>query len=109
MNIHKHPHPGEIVKDLLERNNLTVTETATRLKITRPSISRLINGRASVSPEMAIRLVALFGGTIGQWFRLQAGYDEWLAEKQLKKKMAKQISGIKRLKHHKLNDKIMAA
>lgn len=109
MNIHKHPHPGEVVKDLLERNNLTITETAIRLKTTRLSVSRLINGRSNVKPEMAIRLVALFGGTIGQWLRLQAGYDEWLAEKQLKKKIAKQISGIKRLRSCKLNDKIMAA
>jgi addiction module HigA family antidote len=105
MNIHKHPHPGEIIKDLLERNNLTVTETANRLKITRPSISRLINCRSNISPEMAIRLTAFFGGSIGQWLRLQAGYDEWIAENQLKKKIIKQISKIKKLKQPKRNIK----
>lgn len=109
MNIHRHPHPGEIIKDLLERNNLTITETANRLKVTRPSISRLINSRSNISPEMAIRLTALFGGSIGQWLRLQAGYDEWIAEKQLKKKLAKQISKIKKLKPHEIKTKTKAA
>jgi addiction module HigA family antidote len=97
MSMHTHPHPGEIIRDLLERNNLSVTETADRMNVTRPSISRLINCRASISPEMAVRLTAFFGSSIGQWLRLQAGYDEWKAEKELKS-IAKQVTPLKKPK-----------
>jgi len=100
MNIFRYPHPGEVIKDLLERNELNVTEAAKMLHVTRPSVSRLINCHSSISSEMAIRLTALFGGTIGQWLRLQVGYDEWMAEKGFKK-IAKQITPLKKVKKQK--------
>jgi len=69
-------HPGEIIKhDCLEPLGLSVTHAAQVLGVTRPTISRVINGRASVSPEMAVRLAKAFGSTPEFWLRLQLSYD----------------------------------
>jgi antitoxin HigA-1 len=69
-------HPGEIIKyDCLEPLGLSITDAATVLGVTRPTISKLVNGRASVSPEMAIRLSKAFGSTPEFWLRLQLNYD----------------------------------
>jgi addiction module HigA family antidote len=57
MRMHNPPHPGEVLKALcLEPLNLTVTETARALGVSRKTLSSILNGRAGVSPEMAIRL-----------------------------------------------------
>ena len=69
-------HPGEIIKyDCLEPLGLSVTDAAKVLGVTRPTISKLVNGRASLSPEMAIRLSKAFGSTPEFWLRLQLNYD----------------------------------
>ena len=69
-------HPGAIIKhDCLDALNLSVTEGAKALGVTRPTLSRLINGRAGVSPDMAIRLSKAFGSTPEFWLRLQLNYD----------------------------------
>lgn len=92
--MHNHPHPGEVIKDLLERNTLSVAETAIRMKVSRHTVSKLINCHSRISPEMAVRLTALFGSSIGMWLRLQAGYDEWKAVRELKH-IAKKITKLK--------------
>ena len=70
------PHPGLSVRhDCLEPLGLSVTETARRLGISRKQLSDLLNGRAGISPEMAIRLDKAFGGGADTWLRLQAAYD----------------------------------
>ncbi len=70
------PHPGELVRhDCLEPLNLTVTEGAKVLGVSRKTLDNLVNGRAGVSPEMAVRLAAAFGGTPQVWIHLQAAYD----------------------------------
>lgn len=69
-------HPGAIIKhDCLDALNLNVTEGAKALGVTRPTLSRLINGRAGISPDMAIRLSKAFGSTPEFWLRLQLNYD----------------------------------
>lgn len=69
-------HPGEIVKqDCLEPLGLSITDAAKVLGVTRPTLSKLVNGRASISPEMAIRLAKAFGSTPEFWLRLQLNYD----------------------------------
>ena len=69
-------HPGEIIKhDCLEPLGLSVTHAAQVLGVTRPTVSKLINGRASISPEMAVRLAKAFGSTPEFWLRLQLNYD----------------------------------
>ena len=70
------PHPGLSVRhDCLEPLGLTVTETARKLGVSRKQLSDVVNGRAGVSPEMAIRLDRAFGGGAETWLRLQAAYD----------------------------------
>ena len=70
------PHPGRSIKDAcLEPLGLTVTEGAKVLGVTRATLSNLINGRAGVSPAMAIRLAKAFGGSPETWLKLQMQYD----------------------------------
>jgi addiction module HigA family antidote len=70
------PHPGLSVRhDCLEPLGLNVTEAAKRLGISRKQLSDIVNCRAGISPEMAIRLDKAFGGGADTWLRLQAAYD----------------------------------
>jgi antitoxin HigA-1 len=76
MSVKKPVHPGEIIKhECLSALNLTVTDAAKVLGVSRPTLSSLINGKAGVSPEMAIRLSKAFGSTPEFWLRLQMQYD----------------------------------
>ena len=93
MRMHNPPHPGEIIRELcVEPLGLTVTEAAKALKVTRKTLSTLLNGRAGISPEMALRLYRVFGRTPEGWLRLQSQYDLWKAE------MSLDVSGLKRIK-----------
>ncbi len=77
------PHPGEYVRyDCLEPLGLTVTEGARALGVTRQALSNLVNGKAGISPEMAIRLSKAFGSTAEAWLRLQMAYDLAQVEKR---------------------------
>ena len=77
------PHPGRSIKfDCLEPLDLTVTEGAGILGVARSTLSRVINGQASITPEMAIRLAKAFGSTPETWLKMQQAYD--LAQMQAK-------------------------
>lgn len=70
------PHPGLSVRhDCMEPLGLSVTEAAQKLGVSRKQLSDIVNGRAGISPEMAIRLDKAFGGGAETWLRLQAAYD----------------------------------
>ena len=70
------PHPGRSIKDAcLEPLELTVTQGASVLGVARHTLSRVINGQAGISPEMAIRLEKAFGGSADSWLRMQTAYD----------------------------------
>jgi len=70
------PHPGRIVRDeCLEPLGLTVTEGARVLGVTRQALNNLVNEKAGISPEMAVRLTKAFGGTATTWLRMQVTYD----------------------------------
>lgn len=70
------PHPGRIVRqDCIEPLGLTVTAAAKALGITRQALNNLVNGKAGISPEMAVRISKAFGGSPEVWLRLQANYD----------------------------------
>lgn len=72
MGLHNSPYPGRsISRDCLEAFGLTVTDGAKILGITPHMLSRIINGHAGVSPEMAVRLEKAFGGTAQSWLALQ--------------------------------------
>jgi addiction module HigA family antidote len=68
-------HPGRIVKGSLEDLNLSVTDAAKALNVSRPTLSTLINEKAGISPEMAVRLSQVFGGSAESWVTQQAHYD----------------------------------
>jgi antitoxin HigA-1 len=76
MPMHDPPHPGGIVRrQCLEPLGLTVTEAAKGLGVTRQALSDLLNGRAGVSVDMAIRLSKAFGSSAETWLGLQTAYD----------------------------------
>ena len=92
MRMHNPPHPGKIIREFcVEPLDLTVTEAAKALDVTRKTFSTLLNGRAGISPEMAIRLSRVFGRTPEGWLRLQLQFDLWKAEQSI------DISGLKRI------------
>ncbi len=70
------PHPGRIVRqDCIEPLGLTITGAAKALGITRQALNNLVNGKAGISPEMAVRISKAFGGSPEMWLRLQVNYD----------------------------------
>jgi len=75
MAMRKPPHPGRQVKTALQAVEMNITEGAAHLGVTRNTLSRVINGLAGISPDMAIRLAKAFGGTADIWVRMQASYD----------------------------------
>ena len=89
MRMHNPPHPGEVLQDTTLRANggLTVTEFARRLGVSRVALSRVVNGRAAVSAELAIRLAAALGGSAESWLRMQSAYDLWQAQKKRRPKI----------------------
>jgi addiction module HigA family antidote len=88
--MHKPPHPGEVLRDgIFADTGITVTEFACRLGVTRVALSRVLNAKAAISAEMAVRLGAALGGAPATWLQLQAAYDLWHAERALKRQVAK--------------------
>ncbi len=78
------PHPGEALReDVLPALGLTVTMAVEQLGVTRAALSRVLNGRAAISPEMALRLEGWLGvengGSADAWIAQQAAYDLWKA------------------------------
>lgn len=84
--MHNPPHPGEVLKDTV-LGEITVTEFAKRLGVSRVALSRVLNGRAAVSAELAIRLAAALGGSAESWLQMQVAYDLWQAQKKRRPKI----------------------
>ena len=84
MTMHNPPHPGEIIRELcLEPLNITVTKAAGALGVSRKTLSAILNGRAGISPEMAMRLAMAFDTTPESWLNQQMRYDLWQAKTRL--------------------------
>jgi len=84
MHMHNPPHPGEIIRELcVEPLNVSITDAAKALGVTRKTFSALLNGRSGISPEMALRLSKVFGRTPEGWLRLQLQYDLWKARQSV--------------------------
>lgn len=86
------PHPGETLReDILPALGLTVTEAAQQLGVTRAALSRVLNGRAAISPDMALRLEAWLarrkggGPSADSWLREQTAYDLWAVRSEREK------------------------
>src|SRR3970040_325408 len=97
MFMHNPPHPGEILKKLcLEPLGLSVTEAAKALGVSRKTLSSILNGRAGISPEMAVRLSMAFDTTAESWLNQQVQYDLWQAERRRKKlRVARMWGGLR--------------
>ena len=79
--MHNPPHPGEVLRELcLNPLGVSVTEAAEALGVSRKTLSAILNGRAGVSPEMAVRLSIAFGTSAESWLNQQLQYDLWQAE-----------------------------
>ncbi len=84
------PHPGLTLRDdVLPALGLSITEAAVQLGVARVTLSRMLNGRAGISPEMALRIEAWLGvehgGEARLWLAEQSAYDVWQAEQKFKK------------------------
>ncbi|TGN99978.1 XRE family transcriptional regulator [Candidatus Thiomargarita nelsonii] len=79
MNMHNPAHPGEILKELvIEPLELSITEAAHHLGISRKTLSKVLNKRGAITPEMALRLEMAFGKpNAAHWLRLQNAFDIW--------------------------------
>ena len=83
-----HPHPGELLReDILIPLGIEVTEAAHRLGMSRSSLSRVINGRAGISPDLAVRLERAGVSTARFWMTLQTNYELSLAEQRQQPKI----------------------
>ena len=81
MLMHNPPHPGEIIKELcLEPLELSITSAAKALGVSRKTLSAIVNGKAGISPLMAVRLSIAFKTSSESWLNQQTQYDLWQAE-----------------------------
>ena len=92
--MHNPPHPGlTLGDDVLPALGLTVSQAARQLKVARTTLSRLIQGRSAISPEMALRIQAWLGvergGDARLWLAEQNAYDMWQAHQKLKGELSK--------------------
>lgn len=79
--INNPPHPGIILnKTVIKPLNIGVTEAAKRLGMSRPALSRVLNGKAGISPDLAVRLEKAGQSTARFWVNLQSNYDLWQAQ-----------------------------
>ena len=93
MLMHNPPHPGAIIKELcLDPLGLSVTDAARALGVSRKTLSCIINGKAGISPEMAVRLSIAFDTTSESWVNQQSQYDLWQAEQHRNELNVKPLS-----------------
>src|SRR4051812_26598301 len=91
--MHNPPHPGEVLRDAcLAPLGLAVTEAAAALGVSRKTLSAILNGRAGISPEMAIRLSMAFDTTAESWLQQQNQYDLWQARHSGKRIRVKRLA-----------------
>ena len=78
MLMHNPPHPGTILREMwLKPLDLSVTQAAMQLKVSRKTLSEIVNARATITPEMALRLELAFGKSAESWLGHQAAHDLW--------------------------------
>jgi antitoxin HigA-1 len=85
MRMHNTAHPGRIIAYYVAGRS--VTSIARHLGVTRPTLSRILNGRAGISADMALRLSEAFNTDPDVWLRLQAQHDLWLASRKKRAKI----------------------
>ena len=92
MLMHNPPHPGEVLRELcLEPLGLSVTAAAEALGVSRKTLSAVLNGKAGISPEMAIRLSIAFDTSAESWLNQQSQYELWHAKQHRKELKVKKL------------------
>lgn len=92
MLMHNPPHPGEVLRELcLEPLGVSVTAAAQALGVSRKTLSAVLNGKAGISPEMAIRLSIAFDTSAESWLNQQSQYELWHAEQHRKELKVKKL------------------
>ena len=93
MLMHNPPHPGKVLWQLcLEPLGITVTKMAEALGVSRKTLSAILNERAGISPEMAVRLSIAFGTSSESWLNQQVQYDLWQAEQHRRELRVKKLA-----------------
>lgn len=83
-------HPGDVLRhDVLPALDLSVSEAARQLRVTRQTLHRVLSGRSGISADMAVRLGRFCGNGPGLWMRMQQAYDLWEAEERLREELEK--------------------
>lgn len=81
MKMHNPPHPGEVIQEIyLDPFNMSARKVATHLGVCHSTFARVVSGQNAVTPDMAIRLAKVLGGSPKSWLDMQANYDLWMAE-----------------------------
>lgn len=82
--MHNPPHPGELLREeVIAALNLSVTEAASRLAMSRVALSRVLNGKAAISPDLALRLEQAGVSTAHAWLAMQVNHDLWCARQHV--------------------------
>lgn len=89
MRMHNPPHPGSVLREYL--GSTSVTEAARHLGVTRAALSRILNGAAGISAEMALRLAQALGTSPELWIGMQSQYDLWRAAQRRRKRIARLV------------------
>jgi addiction module HigA family antidote len=92
MQMYNPPHPGEILRELcIEPLGISITEAAKALGVSRKTLSAILNGRAGISPEMALRLSLAFDTSPESWLNQQTQYDLWETRQKSKNLKVKRL------------------
>jgi addiction module HigA family antidote len=89
--MHNPPHPGRSLKEAIDHVPMTVTDFAAHVKVSRNSLSRILNQKAGITPEMSIRIGMAFGHTPDLWYKMQTAHDFWVASQNTKAKIKQVI------------------
>lgn len=93
MPLHNPPHPGRVLKELwVKPMGITIAALAEAAGVTRKTMSELVNGKAGVSPEMAIRLSKMFNTTPELWLEMQMSHDLWVVKKKAARIKVKRLA-----------------
>lgn len=85
-------HPGEILKlEIIESRKLTISKAAEMLNVTRSNLSNILNGKVTITPNMALRIENIFGGSARLWLQLQTTYDLDIARKSFRPLIKKRM------------------
>ncbi len=90
MRMYNPPHPGSVLRDYLQ--GVSVTNAAKHLGVTRVALSRILNGSAGISADMALRLSDALGTSPDLWSGMQAQYDLWQASRKKRKKVGRLVA-----------------